>query len=62
MAKPHTFAIGMPDGLNKEVLVIDSKAYTSYFDQNHVFHIDEDVRDLKIAFLFHANVPEWKKI
>ena len=62
LAKPHTYAIGMPDGLNKEILVIDSKAYTSYFDQNLVFHIEEDVKDLSIAFLFHANVPEWKKI
>lgn len=52
----------MPDGLNKEVLVLDSKAYTGYFDHDLIYHIDEGVKDLEIAFLFHAIVPEWREI
>ena len=62
LAVPNTYAIGMPDKLNQEILVLNSTAYTSFFDENMAYHVKEGVADLSVAFLVHATVPRWKEI
>ena len=55
---PNQYAIGMSEGLDRELLVLDSKAFHSYFDENCNYHVEE-IKDARVAFLCHANVSTW---
>ncbi len=58
LEQPHLYAIGMPEGLDRELLVLDSKAFHSYFDKDLKYHVEE-IKDARVAFLGHANVASW---
>jgi hypothetical protein len=58
LQQEHVYAIGMPHGLNRELLVLDSKAYHSYFDDDLTYRVEE-ISDANVAFLGYAVVPAW---
>ena len=60
LKQPNLYAIGMPEGLDRELLVMDSKAYHSYFDEDLKYHVEE-IKDARVAFLGHANVAAWSE-
>lgn len=58
LKQPNLYAIGMPEGLDRELLVLDSKAYHSYFDEDLRYHVEE-IQDARVAFLGYAYVTAW---
>jgi hypothetical protein len=58
LMQPHLYAIGMPEGLDRELLVLNSQAYHSYFDADLKYHVGE-IKDARVAFLGYANVSAW---
>lgn len=54
------YGIGMPQGLDQEVLVLRGLAYTAGFD-NFQYKTAE-TKDLDMAFFVFANIPVWQEI
>jgi acetolactate decarboxylase len=55
------FAIGMPHGLNQEVLVLDNKVYLGRFDGLRYYNAI-DVALPPVAFLVYARVSQWRSV
>ena len=58
--KPHLYGLGMPQGLNSELLVLDGKAYFGQFSS-----LSYQVKELDrfdISFMVYAYVPDWTKM
>lgn len=58
--KPHLYGLGMPHGLNSELLVLDGQAYLGCFSSlcYKVQHLDE----FDVSFMVYAYVPSWVKM
>ncbi len=54
------YGIGMPQGLDQEILVLRGTAYTSSF--NNFQYETSKITDLDMAFFVFANVPRWQEI
>jgi acetolactate decarboxylase len=58
--KPHLYGLGMPSGLNAEILVLDGKAYYGKFSS--LAYEVQQLDNFDISFMVYAYVPSWKKI
>ncbi|NJK56150.1 MAG: hypothetical protein HC939_09200 [Pleurocapsa sp. SU_5_0] len=58
--KRHLYGLGMPLGLNAEILVLDGKAYLGQF-KSLAYEVKE-LDDFDISFLVYAYVPSWTKM
>jgi len=54
------YGIGMPEGLDQEVIVLGGKVYTAEF-KDFNYHT-ATVSDLNLVFFASAHVPEWQDI
>ncbi|MFC4701171.1 acetolactate decarboxylase [Glaciecola siphonariae] len=62
--KKHLYGLGMPKGLNKEIVVIDSQVYSSGFEEfqyaTQKQHVDAG--EQQFDFLVYAHIPRWRDI
>jgi acetolactate decarboxylase len=58
--KPHLYGLGMPQGLNSELLVLDGKAYLGQFAR--LSYQVQELNEFVISFMLYAYVPNWIKI
>ncbi len=58
--KPHLYGLGMPQGLNAEILVLDGKAYLGQFS-SFSYQVKE-LENFDISFMVYAYVPGWTKL
>lgn len=58
---PTLYGIGMPKGLDKELLVASGNLYEGYFDQHH-YHAQQVKAERDIAFMAYVNVKDWQTI
>ena len=55
------YGIGMPKGLDKELMITSGNLYEGYFDQNQYF-ANLVKNDMDIAFMAYVNVKNWKTL
>jgi hypothetical protein len=55
------YGIGMPKGLDKELLVTSGNLYESFFDE-HKYSAGIVTEDRDIAFMAYVNVSQWKTV
>jgi acetolactate decarboxylase len=58
--KPHLYGLGMPQGLNSEILAMDGKAYVGKFS-SFSYQVQE-LDEFDVSFMVYAYVPSWVKI
>jgi acetolactate decarboxylase len=58
--KHHLYGLGMPPGLNAEILVLDGKAYFGQF--NSLSYEVKEPDNFDISFMVYAYVPNWTKM
>lgn len=58
--KHHLYGLGMPPGLNAEILVLDGKAYLGQF-KSFSYEVKE-LDNFDISFMVYAYVPSWTKM
>lgn len=58
---PHTYGIGMLDGMVGEVFIKNSTALNGWFDGMQ-YRLEEIAPDETVCFLAYAQVPEWRAV
>lgn len=58
--KPHLYGLGMPQGLNAELLVLNGTAYWGQFSS--LSYQVKELDNFDISFMVYAYVPSWTKI
>lgn len=61
ISQPHVWGLGMPDGLNAEILILDSHCYIGRFDKLS-YLLSEVPSNVTVAFLATATVASWKNL
>jgi hypothetical protein len=61
LKKEHLYGIGMPEGLNKELLILDGQAFGASFQELR-YTVQPLPADQKVSFFVYANVAKWNEI
>jgi len=61
LGNEHLYGIGMPEGLNKELLILDGQAFGASF-QDLQYTVQPLPEDQRLSFFVYAHVAKWDAI